>query len=424
MPTVNKNFFLAVNEMVSRAAGMPDAGIVDEKSFIDFGKKLNSMNIDDFKNAFAAEIANKIRLSIDVVRRYDEKLRSLIRGQVPANGIVEIIQHMFMETRQADFTELLDGDSPDMYVVSKQGQTADYFILESAFSLCITIADTELEGAFRSAEDMRRFLDGKVTYMLNSYGLAREQGRRSLLACLINELSNATGATTNEDCVERYPLLTLYNSTYGLTGGEALTADNAMYSEEFIKFVVLMINKVHKKLSTPSVKFNDGSIKTFTPDYAKKLITLNVLDDAIIAYKTTFSPDATIIPEHESVEFWQKQAAPMIVSLGNVTIVATDSDRGTDPTKYYQVAATGKTYQYDTATTSYVEITDFSGAQNTTNPVIAVLFDELRIGEYLAFEKTIASPVNARALYYNIWQHAQTRLVDLKSANAVIFELA
>ena len=422
MSKINKNFYLTINELVSRAAGVTDAAIVDEKSFIDFGKKITATDYTDFANAFAKEIANKIRLSIDVVRKYDAKLLSLIRATVPASGVIEMIQHAFMQTRAADFTELPNGSSPDMYVVANGEQTADYFVMESGASLLVTISDTELEGAFRSAEDMRRFLDGKVTYMLNSYELAREQGRRSLLACLISELGSATAATGNEDAAQRYKLVSLYNTTYGLTGDSALTADDALYSGEFIKFAVMMINKVYKKLSNPSTKFNDESFKTFTPDFAKRMITLDALDNSITAFKTTFSPDATIIPEHESVEFWQKSADPMIVSLGDVTIVATDSDRGTTANAYYQVAATGKTYQYVSG--EYVEVTDFDDAQTTSAPVIAVMFDELRIGEYPSFVRTIATPVNARALYYNIWQHYQTRLVDLKSANAVIFELA
>lgn len=419
---INKNFFLAVNEMVSRAAGLQDAGIIDESSFIDFGKKLTNMNSDDFKNSFANEIANKVRLSLDIVRNYDAKLRYLIKGQMPTGGILEIIQHYFMETRAAEFTDLTNGTSPDMYKINKAAQTADYFIMESAFSLAVTMTDVELDGAFRSAQDMATFLNGKVTYLLNSYALAREQGRRSLLNTLIAELAATTAATGNEDCAQRYKLVTLYNATYGLTGDDALDADDALYNAEFIKFVVMMINKVYKKLSTPSYKFNDGSLKTFTPDSAKRLVTIDALDNAIVAFKTTFSPDATVIPEHESVEFWQKQESPFIVSLGDVTVVATDSDRGTSTGVYYQVAATGKTYTYADGT--YTEITDFSSPAQTDSPAtIAVLHDDLRIGEYLTYERTIATPINASAMYYNLWQHYQGKLVNLKSANAVIFTL-
>ena len=112
---INNNAWIAINELVSRAAGVDDAAIVDDKSLIDFGRKLTDTTADDFKNNFANEIANKVRLSINVARKYDAKLESLIRGAMPANGVLEIIQNTFFDTRVADFVNLVDGESVDMY---------------------------------------------------------------------------------------------------------------------------------------------------------------------------------------------------------------------------------------------------------------------------------------------------------------------
>ena len=56
---INNNAWIAINELVSRAAGIDDAAIVDDKSLIDFDKKLSDTNADTFKNNFANEIANK-----------------------------------------------------------------------------------------------------------------------------------------------------------------------------------------------------------------------------------------------------------------------------------------------------------------------------------------------------------------------------
>ena len=188
---INNNAWIAINELVSRAAGVADAAICDDKSLIDFGRKLSDMNADDFKNNFAQEIANKVRLSINVARKYDAKLESLIRGTMPANGVLEIIQNTFFDTRVADFVNLVDGQSVDMYKVNKGKQTADYFVDEVAFKLFVTIQDVELEGAFMSGDAMQSFLTGKITYLVNSYNLAREQGRRALLASEIKSLSTA-----------------------------------------------------------------------------------------------------------------------------------------------------------------------------------------------------------------------------------------
>ena len=311
---INNNAWIAINELVSRAAGVADAAIVDDKSLIDFGRKLSDMNADDFKNNFAQEIANKVRLSINVARKYEPKLQSLIRGSMPANGIIEIIQNTFFSTRAADFTNLIDGQSIDMYKVAKGGQTADYFTDEVSYKLFVTIQDVELEGAFMSGEAMQSFLTGKITYLVNSYNLAREQGRRALLASEIKSLSTATAAASADGLAQRYKLCELYNKIYGYTASDEgyVTKDDALYNANFVKFAVMMINKVYKKLSTPSVKFNDGSIKTFTPDANKKMITLDALNDAIVAFKTTISPDATVLPAHESIEYWQQEANPYV----------------------------------------------------------------------------------------------------------------
>ena len=426
---INNNAWIAINELVSRAAGVADAAIVDDKSLIDFGRKLTDMNADDFKNNFAQEIANKVRLSINVARKYEPKLQSLIRGSMPANGVLEIIQNTFFDTRIADFVNLVDGQSIDMYKVNKGGQTADYFVDEVAFKLFVTIQDVELEGAFMSGDAMQSFLTGKITYLVNSYNLAREQGRRALVASEIKDLSAATAATSADGLAQRYKLCELYNTVYGYQSSDAgyVSKENALYDANFVKFAVMMINKVYKKLSTPSMKFNDGSIKTFTPDGNKKLVCLGALSDSIVAYKTTFSPDASVLPEHETIEYWQQEADPYVAYFlengKNLVVVNTDADRGTVNGTYYYVIATGKTYLRNASTWTEVSNFDDGTAQKATAPTIAVLFDDIAMGEYVTHEATRTSPFNVAGEYYNVFINFQGKLIRLKSANQVIFTL-
>lgn len=426
---INNNAWIAINELVSRAAGIKDAAIVDDKSLIDFGRKLTDTNADTFKNNFANEIANKVRLSINVARKYDAKLESLIRGAMPANGVLEIIQNTFFDTRVADFVNLVDGESVDMYKVNKGKQTADYFVDENAFKLFVTIQDVELEGAFMSGEAMQSFLTGKITYLVNSYNLAREQGRRAMLASEIKDLSTVEAATSADGLAQRYKLCELYNTVYGYKTGDAgfVTKDNALYDANFVKFAIMMINKVHKKLSTPSQKFNDGSIKTFTPDANKKLVCLGALSDSIVAYKTTFSPDATVLPEHETIEFWQQEKDPYVAYFKkpdvNYYIVNTDAQRNTTNGSYSYVIASGKTYLRGAS--NWTEVTDFDDgkAQTATAPTIAVLFDDIAMGEYVTHEATRSTPFNVAGEYYNVYMNYQGKLIRLKSANQVIFTL-
>ena len=426
---INNNAWVAINELVSRAAGVADAAILDDKSLIDFGRKLTDTNADTFKNNFANEIANKVRLSINVARKYDAKLESLIRGQMPANGVLEIIQNTFFDTRVADFVNLVDGQSVDMYKVNKGKQTADYFVDEIAFKLFVTIQDVELEGAFMSGDAMQAFLTGKITYLVNSYNLAREQGRRAMLASEIKDLSAATAATTADGLAQRYKLCELYNTVYGYKSSDSgyVSKANALYDANFVKFAIMMINKVYKKISTPSMSFNDGSIKTFTPDGNKKLVCLGALSDSIVAYKTTFSPDATVLPDHETIEFWQQEKDPYVAYFmkpnDKYYIVNTDAERNTTNGSYSYVIASGKTYLRGAS--NWTEVTNFDdgNAQTATAPTIAVLFDDIAMGEYVTHEATRTSPFNVAGEYYNVFINFQGKLIRLKSANQVIFTL-
>ena len=426
---INNNAWIAINELVSRAAGVADAAIVDDKSLIDYGRKLTDTNADTFKNNFANEIANKVRLSINVARKYDAKLESLIRGQMPANGVLEIIQNTFFDTRVADFVNLVDGQSVDMYKVNKGKQTADYFVDEIAFKLFITIQDVELEGAFMSGDAMQAFLTGKITYLVNSYNLAREQGRRAVLASEIKDLSAATAATTADGLAQRYKLCELYNTVYGYKASDTgyVSKENALYDANFVKFAIMMINKVYKKISTPSMSFNDGSIKTFTPDGNKKLVCLGALSDSIVAYKTTFSPDATVLPEHETIEFWQQEKDPYVAYFmkpnDKYYIVNTDAERNTTNGSYSYVIASGKTYLRGASTWTEVTNFDDGNAQIATAPTIAVLFDDIAMGEYVTHEATRSTPFNVAGEYYNIYMNYQGKLIRLKSANQIIFTL-
>ena len=426
---INNNAWIAINELVSRAAGVADAAIVDDKSLIDFGRKLTDTNADTFKNNFANEIANKVRLSINVARKYDAKLESLIRGQMPANGVLEIIQNTFFDTRVADFVNLVDGQSVDMYKVNKGKQTADYFVDEIAFKLFVTIQDVELEGAFMSGDAMQSFLTGKITYLVNSYNLAREQGRRAMLASEIKDLSAATAATSADGLAQRYKLCELYNTVYGYKASDAgyVTKANALYDANFVKFAIMMINKVYKKISTPSMSFNDGTIKTFTPDGNKKLVCLGALSDSIVAYKTTFSPDATVLPDHETIEFWQQEKDPYVAYFmkpnDKYYIVNTDAERNTTNGCYSYVIASCRTYLRGASNCTEVTNFDDGNAQTATAPTIAVLFDDIAMGEYVTHEATRTSPFNVAGEYYNIFINFQGKLIRLKSANQVIFTL-
>lgn len=377
---INENFNVIVNDLISRATNGTASQIIDEKSFIDFGKKLEDMDGDDFANKFASALANRIKLSIDTYRAYDGKYKSLIRGKTTPGGVIQMITHHFFDVRQPSFVTLDSNTNLNQWEINKGETDAHYYIEENAYQIPVTVQYTELEGAFESYAAMETFLREKIDMALSSNELAREQGRAGLVGALIKELDAETEVDSVEGVGQKYNLLALYNDTYS----QALTSDNCLYNGEFIKFATNMIKKVRRKMANVSESFNKTGIKTFTPmnDEDAKLMVHASLDGGIATYVVQDVRRPESLGDYEVVPYWQNEAKPFTVS--------------------------------------------FKGSGNTeveSSKVLAVMFDKYALGEWVTHERVLTTTMNARTESTNTWINVQTRYCILDDANAVIFTI-
>lgn len=382
---VNKDFYAMINELVERASSGTVTGIVDYSTFIDRGRTLSSMSSGDFGNAFISALMNKVQLVINNAKLYNGAYNDLYAGNVPANGIIEVITHHFYEAEEAAFANLVNGQSVDHYVVHKPVVDVDYFVNDNAFQIPITIQTIELVGAWNSPEAMNGFISSVIDYVSNSVALQREQGRIALVADKIIELSSATAATSPDVPAQRYKLLTMYNAI----AGTELTADNCLYNSEFVRFAIATIKKVKSKLQKVSSSYSTTGNKTFTPAEDVRMYLNSALSSAMEVYvfPDYYNNETLKLDSFVDVPFWQNEQDPLRVSYA----ASDDVEDPDDETK------TAKT--------------------------VAVLFDKGAIGEYLAFERMVSTPLNARGEYYNNFFNVQTKLVNNKRANAVIFTL-
>lgn len=379
--TINENFAGIVNDLIKRATGGTAEEIIDEKSFVDFGKKLEDMDGDDFANKFASALANRIKLSIDTYRAYDGKYKSLIRGKTTPGAVIQMITHHFFDVRTPSFVTLDSNTNLNQWEINKGETDAKYYILENAYQIPVTVQYTELEGAFDSFAAMETFLREKIDMALSSNELAREEGRAGLVSALIKDLDAGAEADGVEGCAQKYNLLALYNETYGEDA--ALTADTCLYNGEFIKFATNMIKKVRRKIANVSTSFNKTGIKTFTPmnDEDAKLMVHAALDGGIATYVVQDVRRPESLGDYEVVPYWQSESNPFVVSFKD-----------------------GQT-------------------ESESSKVLAVLFDKYAMGEWVTHERVLTTTMNARTETTNTWINVQTRYCILEDANAVIFTI-
>ena len=386
MYNINEGFYQDVNDLVTLATGGTITGIIDYNSFVDAGRSILALtDFDDFRNVFASALANKVQLSIDIARNYEGRYKRLTRGRLPANGIIEVITHAWLNALDPQFAVLTDGESVDMYEIMKPQQNADYYLESNPIQYGVTIQETELRGAFRSPDAMARFLSDKIMYLMNSYELGRERSRAALVSSVIADLDeNATAATTMYTPAMKYPLLTLYNN---LTNAN-LTEVNALINEQFVRFAASVMRQVSGKLMNASSSYNRAGQRTFTRDTeAEKLTFVNsAFVAAMAAYIRPYPGDTSyaVIPDgYEEVSYWQDEKNPLTV-----------------------------TYK------------DASEKSATSAPVLALITDVYAMGEYVEHEAVRTTPFNARGEYFNEFVNGQFKYIRVPACNTVMFTLS
>ena len=382
--SVNANFYAMINELVARASSGTITGIVDYSTFIDAGKKIGDLAGTDFANAFNAALLNKIHLTLDTFRGYNDAYGDLVQGTMPANGAIEIITQTLYETREAAFVSLIDGQTVDQYEIAKPSDIVEYYTEDQAYQIPITIQRAELIGAFKSPETMDAYLRKKVGAVVNSNRVARENGRIGLVASSIIEAASTSQATDADEPSRHYNLLKLYND---ITGA-GLTTSNCLYNAEFVRFAVGQIKVVLEKIKKFSNSYNEAGAYTFTPE-DKKERHIYVNSRFASAMEVYIRPEpgdrrSILLEDYVNVPYWQNEDTPLQVN----------------------------------------DVDPLDDTKEITSPkTVAVVFDRFALMEYLVFEHMLATPLNARGEYYNNWMNVQTKFIKNKNANLVIFTI-
>ena len=386
---INSNIYTILADMVKEEFG-ETIEIYDRSTFVSAGFKLTADHtMTELANAFANNIANKVQLTLNIVRDYDEYLTFLNAGTLPPGGGLEIINHSFYEARSGDFANLTDNQSYDMYVVNKGKDFANYYFDSNAYQINITINSREIEGALQSPEAMSAFYEGKLAYGFNAKRNYANLLRLGLLArgfeTILTGTYAATPATNQLAPARSYPLVTLYNAIHNTS----ITAAGCLYDKDFLRFAVGLINDVRYKMAGYSTAFNPSEktatpFGTFTPYSDSRLVVNSVFAENVGSYlhDDSYRDDNDQLNYTERVPYWENASSPL-------------------------------TIEYEASST-----------QTTSVPIIATLFDRYALMTFDQINSVDMTPYNARGMYSNAWFNYQVGIYQNLDANQVIFTLS
>ena len=280
----------------------------DLSNVLDIGKQIiDSDNVDNY----VKKLVNHIGKVIFVNRLYAGGVPSVLMDSWEYGSILEKISAELPDAVENESWNLKDGQeySPDVFYQPKV--SAKFFNSKVTFEINMSFTEKQVKESFSNAEQLNGFISMLTTSIENSMTI-------KLDALIMRTINNMVGETisaelTNDkgiidltkSSVKAVNLLALYNAT--IPTANALTADKAIVSPDFIRFATYTIGMYSDRISKVSTLFNIENKTRFTPKDLQHVVLLSDFANAssVFLKSDTFNRDEVMLPKHETVPYWQ-----------------------------------------------------------------------------------------------------------------------
>lgn len=372
-----------LNSLTAQAYGESAITVSDQTGLISLGKTV--LSSDTSVDTFFKTLVDRIYYTIVGARRYKRKFGDFIMHTSDYGCVLQKIRTKLAKAETSPQYNLTAGQSVPQYDVVIPQIVQKLFEGRNVWQIPVTVPEQGLQTAFTSYEAMSAFIDSIFTMVQNSLEGQLEADARAAMTSFIGEkLYSSTQNTSGIEVV--YPVQ-LYNETFGKT----LTAKQATYDLDYLKFTSRLINLYIKRLTDMSNLFNGEDMTNFTPESDLRVTMLADFTTAAQYYlqSDTFHDELVALPHYTEVNFWQ----------GN----------------------TSATSKYAFEDTSTIDIITTDGHSVKQDGVICVLSDVEAIGMMCDRQRMRTSPVNGNGEYINYFQKAETRYYNDLSENGIIF---
>lgn len=300
-----------INSVTSELIG--ESAVINEdlSNVVDIGKAIfDNTSYDNFVRTLVDHIGRVIFVD----RVYTGNTLAIKRDSWEYGSVLEKLSAGIPDAIENDSWELQDQASYPVDVFTKPKDVeAKFYDKRITFEIPLSIADKQVKSAFSSATQLNAFVsmlwgmvDKSMTLKLE--GLASRLVN-NMIATTVNASfpSVADNDYSGKTSVKAINLLYEYNTDYGLTGTDALTKDNCLLSENFLKYASLKIEKTLARLTRMSTLFNIQGKPRFTPKELQHLILLSDFKAAsdVMLQSGVFHDQYTALPNATEVPYWQ-----------------------------------------------------------------------------------------------------------------------
>lgn len=270
-----------MNTVAAEMWGVDAITVKDTSSFYSMGELVADMaevGRDKFLGVIADKVGRTVYRNLDATVDFP----GLMVEAYQFGAMLEKIDVQPFEAVESNWVNVGEESfTPSLYNINKPNVTAKYFKDSATFQFNVTIPDKLFASAFRSEGEMDRL----ISYIMNSF----ETSMTLYISYLNRTVVNAAIAEKMEGGNNIINLVDLYNTVYDLDESDALTAETAIISPDFLRFAGKTIRDYIKYMEEPSVLYNDGGMVRAT---ARDNMHVLLATAFVSAYETNFQSDS------------------------------------------------------------------------------------------------------------------------------------
>lgn len=380
-----------VNNAFSEMLG--DSIILNEdlSNLVDVGRTLQ--NLTDTADPVFGKLIDQVGRMVFVERSYNGRAPKVLMDGWEYGAIKMKVRAELPEAEENESWQLVDGTSYDPHIYQGFTVHAKYFNKYTTFEIDRSVPDTQLWGAFRSAEEMNAFLSMLFSTIEKALTVATD----ALIMRTINNFMAETlynefpgGDYGDSSGVRAVNVLYLYNQTLG--AGNEITVDQAMTNQGFWRFFTRLYKNYVDRLAVISKLFNIGGTDKFTPADRMHAVMLSEAKRSIEAYlydaNGQLKDEYLKLPEIETTVYWQ-----------------------------------GSGIDYDFESTSAINVTTAEGHTVNATGIIGFIFDREALGVYNR-DRRVTTQYNAKAEFTNYFYKMDAGYFNDFDENGVVFYMA
>ena len=286
-----------VNETTAEITGTEPLADIDLNKIVDAGAEvLDTDKVDHY----VRNLIDRIGKVVFVNRPYTGSTPSVMMDSWEYGAVLQKIQYEGLpEAEDNESWELEDGRSYDPNIFYKPSVSAKFFSERRTFEVPMSFAQRQVKSAFTSGGQVQAFFSMIETAISNGMTVKMD----SLVQATINNFI----ATTYGNGTSNPRICKLLTEYAAFTGQTAPSADNALATPEFVRFMSFAMKRKASQMEKFGVVFNAGGKYRHTPKDRLHVIMHADAAAAADAYlqSDTYHNEFVALPNAEKVAFWQ-----------------------------------------------------------------------------------------------------------------------